>query len=137
MKVTKIEKKQKTTTFDISVLDNHNYFVGNSQILVHNSGKDATKVDRSAAYMARRIAVDLLKSHKAKEVMVQLSYAIGYNQPLQSTAIIDGTEFDISTLSEFQYDLSPNGIINFLNLKTPIYSDTAMWGHMGNQFEWK
>ncbi len=104
------------------------------------SGKDATKVDRSAAYMARKVAVDLLSAYPfAKEVFVQLSYAIGYDQPLQSTATIDGLEFNISELplGLNKYDLSPQGIIKHLDLKTPIYSETAMWGHMGNNFNWK
>lgn len=96
------------------------------------SGKDATKVDRSAAYMARRLAVDILKSSKAKEVFVQLAYAIGYDQPLQATAVIDGVEKPITGI-----DLSPNGIIDFLDLKDPVFSKTAEWGHMGNGFSWK
>jgi len=96
------------------------------------SGKDATKVDRSAAYMARRIAVDYLRKFNAKEVYVQLAYAIGYNQPIQATANIDGFKMEIQG-----YDLSPNGIIEFLDLKKPIFSKTAEWGHMGNNFSWK
>jgi len=96
------------------------------------SGKDATKVDRSAAYMARRLAVDLLKANDAKEVFVQLAYAIGYDQPLQATAVIDGEEKPITDV-----DLSPNSIIEFLDLKKPIFSKTAEWGHMGNNFNWK
>lgn len=97
------------------------------------SGKDSTKVDRSAAYMARRIAVDYLKRLNAKEVYVTLSYAIGYDQPLQATAKVDGTEFEIK-----DYDLSPNGIISFLELRNPIFSKTSEWGHMGNdKFNWK
>jgi len=95
------------------------------------SGKDATKVDRSAAYMARRIAVDFLKEFEAEDVMVQLAYAIGYNQPLQATALIDGEQISIHG-----YDLSPKGIIEFLDLKKPIFSKTAEWGHMGNNFNW-
>jgi len=96
------------------------------------SGKDATKVDRSAAYMARRIAVDLLKKNSAKEVLVQLAYAIGYNQPLQASALIDGEHQFITG-----YDLSPKGIVEYLNLKEPKFSQTAEWGHMGNGFSWK
>ena len=95
------------------------------------SGKDATKVDRSAAYMARRIAVDYLKEFKAKEVLVRLAYAIGHDQPLEATAIVDG-----STTVIRDYDLSPKGIIKFLDLKKPIFSKTAEWGHMGNNFKW-
>ena len=96
------------------------------------SGKDATKVDRSAAYMARAIAVEYLTKYKAEEVLVRLAYAIGYNQPLEATAIIDGVEKEVEG-----YDLSPKGIIEFLDLKKPIFSKTAEWGHMGNNFNWK
>ena len=96
------------------------------------SGKDATKVDRSAAYMARRIAVDILQDRGAKEVLVQLAYAIGYNQPLQATAIVDGKHEFIKG-----YDLSPKGIIDFLELRKPIFAKSAAFGHMGAEFTWK
>lgn len=97
------------------------------------SGKDGTKVDRSGAYMARRIAVDILEERpNVQEVMVQLAYAIGYDQPLQSSAIVDGKYEVIDG-----YDLSPNGIINFLKLRNPIYGETALYGHMGSNFSWK
>ena len=82
--------------------------------------------------MARRLAVDILKSAKAQEVVVQLAYAIGYDQPLQATAVIDGVEKPITGI-----DLSPNSIIDFLDLKDPVFSRTAEWGHMGNGFSWK
>jgi S-adenosylmethionine synthetase len=91
------------------------------------SGKDPSKVDRSAAYMARKIAVDYLKDRGAKEVYVYLAYAIGFNHPLESTVIIDGKSENIQG-----YDLSPNGIINFLDLKRPIYEQTARYGHFGH-----
>ena len=97
------------------------------------SGKDCTKVDRSAAYMARRIAVDILEQRKSvQEVMVQLAYAIGYDQPLQATAIVDGEHEFIKG-----YDLSPKGIIDFLELRKPIFGDSAAFGHMGAGFNWK
>ena len=97
------------------------------------SGKDATKVDRSAAYMGRRIAVDILEGRpEVQEVMVQLAYAIGYDQPLQATAIVDGKHEFIKG-----YDLSPNGIIDFLELRNPIFGRTAGFGHMGAGFNWK
>ena len=97
------------------------------------SGKDSTKVDRSAAYMARRVAVDILEQRpEANEVFVQLAYAIGYDQPLQATAVVDGKEEKIQG-----YDLSPQGIINFLELRKPIFSETASFGHMGAGFNWK
>ena len=91
------------------------------------SGKDPSKVDRSAAYMARKIAVDYLKKHNAKEVFVYLAYAIGYDQPLESTVIVDGKEYQAEG-----YDLSPNGIIKALDLKRPIYEETARYGHFGH-----
>ena len=97
------------------------------------SGKDCTKVDRSAAYMARRIAVDILEQRPmVQEVMVQLAYAIGYNQPLQASAIVDGEHEFIKG-----YDLSPKGIIEFLELRNPIFASTAGFGHMGAGFNWK
>lgn len=97
------------------------------------SGKDSTKVDRSAAYMGRRIAVDILEQRpEVEEVMVQLAYAIGYDQPLQATAIVDGKHEFIKG-----YDLSPKGIIDFLELRNPIFSETAKFGHMGCGFSWK
>jgi S-adenosylmethionine synthetase len=97
------------------------------------SGKDSTKVDRSAAYMGRRIAVDILEQRpEVQEVMVQLAYAIGYDQPLQATAIVDGEHEFIKG-----YDLSPKGIIDFLELRNPIFGDSAAFGHMGAGFNWK
>ena len=97
------------------------------------SGKDSTKVDRSAAYMGRRIAVDILEQRpEVKEVMVQLAYAIGYDQPLQATAIVDGEHEFIKG-----YDLSPKGIIDFLELRKPIFGESASYGHMGAGFNWK
>ena len=97
------------------------------------SGKDCTKVDRSAAYMARRVAVDILEQRpEVQEVMVQLAYAIGYDQPLQATAIVDGEHEFIKG-----YDLSPKGIIEFLELTKPIFGRTAGFGHMGAGFNWK
>ncbi|MBQ3261067.1 methionine adenosyltransferase domain-containing protein [Candidatus Saccharibacteria bacterium] len=95
------------------------------------SGKDATKVDRSAAYMARRIAVDYLKKNHAHEVYVRLAYAIGVAEPLEKTVIIDGKSEQITG-----YDLTPKGIINFLNLRRPIYEATARYGHFGEGFDW-
>lgn len=91
------------------------------------SGKDPSKVDRSAAYMARKIAIDYLKKHQAHEVYVYLAYAIGYPQPLEATVIIDGKKQNITG-----YDLTPNGIIKFLDLKRPIYEEKARYGHFGH-----
>lgn len=95
------------------------------------SGKDPSKVDRSAAYMARRIAVDYLKKYNAHEVLVRLAYAIGYAEPLEKTVIIDGKPEEIEG-----YDLTPKGIIEFLDLKRPIYEQTAKYGHYGHDFPW-
>lgn len=95
------------------------------------SGKDPSKVDRSAAYMARRVAVDYLKKHHAKEVFVRLAYAIGYADPLEKTVIIDGKPEQIEG-----YDLTPRGIITHLDLLRPIYLPTARYGHFGEGFGW-
>lgn len=95
------------------------------------SGKDPSKVDRSAAYMARRIAVDYLRKRGAHEVLVRLAYAIGYAEPLEKTVIIDGKPEEIEG-----YDLTPRGIIKFLDLKRPIYEASARYGHYGEGFDW-
>jgi len=95
------------------------------------SGKDPSKVDRSAAYMARRIAVDYLRDRGAHEVLVRLAYAIGHDQPLEKTVIVDGVAEEITG-----YDLTPRGIISFLDLKRPIYEATARYGHYGEGFDW-
>lgn len=95
------------------------------------SGKDYTKVDRSGAYMARKIAVDLLKEKSANEVYVYLAYSIGVAEPVMATAIVDGNEIQI-----IGYDLSPNGICNKLKLKEQKYEKTAEFGHFGNGFIW-
>ncbi len=97
------------------------------------SGKDPSKVDRSAAYIARKIAIDYLKKQKAQEVFVYLAYAIGYDQPLQATAVVDGIEVSVEG-----YNLSPRGIADALNLKRPLYERTARYGHFGHaDFPWE
>lgn len=97
------------------------------------SGKDASKVDRSAAYMARRIALDYLEKFEAEEVFVRLAYAIGYDQPLEATAIVDGATHEVSG-----YDLSPRGIAQSLSLKKPQFEETARYGHFGHaKFAWE
>ena len=88
------------------------------------SGKDPSKVDRSAAYMARYLAIEYLKKHNAEEVLVKLAYAIGHPQPVMATAVVDGKSIDIEG-----YDLSPKGIIEKLNLKKPQYRDRARYGY--------
>lgn len=95
------------------------------------SGKDPSKVDRSAAYMARKIAVTYLKKYRAKEVLVKIAYAIGQKQPLMKRALINNKEKEIQ-----EFDLTPQGIIKFLDLRKPIYSKTSEWGHFGNNFKW-
>lgn len=95
------------------------------------SGKDPSKVDRSAAYMARKVAVEYLKKYDAKEVFVRLAYAIGVAEPLEATAIVDGKHIAVEG-----YDLTPNGIIATLNLRRPIYEDTARYGHFGHDYNW-
>lgn len=95
------------------------------------SGKDPSKVDRSAAYIARKIAVDYLRQRGAHEVFVRLAYAIGHDQPLEATVIVDGSQEHVEG-----YDLSPNGIIATLQLKRPIYEQTARYGHFGHGFDW-
>jgi len=122
------------------------------------SGKDPSKVDRSAAYMARHIAVDYLREVRANcsehedckdgqfggqhEVFVRLAYAIGLAEPLEKTVIIDGRHYEIgegsSTLLGMtkRYDLTPRGIIKQLDLLRPIYEPTARYGHFGEGFDW-
>lgn len=96
------------------------------------SGKDPSKVDRSAAYMARKIAVDYLRQRpNANEVYVRLAYAIGVAEPLEATVLIDGVAEQI-----IGYDLTPRGIIDTLDLRRPIYEPTARYGHFGHGFDW-
>jgi S-adenosylmethionine synthetase len=96
------------------------------------SGKDPSKVDRSAAYMARKVAIDYLTKRNAEEVFTRLAYAIGVAEPLEATVIIDGIHEVITG-----YDLTPNGIIKALDLKRPIYEETARYGHFGHNFDWE
>jgi len=101
------------------------------------SGKDPSKVDRSGAYMARHIAVQELKDKSLRECWVYLSYAIGEKEPLQVTCKVrtqTGTigSYDVSD----KYSCYPNEIIEFLDLKKPIYYETSQWGAYGNGFKW-
>lgn len=96
------------------------------------SGKDYTKVDRSGAYMARKIAVDLLKKHNASKVYTKLAYAIGKSEPVMAVAVVDDKEIAID-----DYDLSPNGIYEHLKLDNVKFSETCTWGHFGRGFEWE
>jgi len=104
------------------------------------SGKDPTKVDRSAAYMARKIAVDYLKKYQAREVFTKLAYAIGKPNPVMAAAVVvypgqqggDGREEKITG-----YDLTPRGIRESLKLDEVKFADTASWGHFGRGFPWQ
>lgn len=99
------------------------------------SGKDATKVDRSASYAARYIAKNIVAADLAKKVEVQLAYAIGVAQPVSVRVDTFGTgviaEADLEAVVRQIFDLRPAGIINMLDLKRPIYRQTAAYGHMG------
>ncbi|HEO7752005.1 TPA: methionine adenosyltransferase [Streptococcus agalactiae] len=99
------------------------------------SGKDATKVDRSASYAARYIAKNIVAADLAKKVEVQLAYAIGVAQPVSVRVDTFGTgviaEADLEAAVRQIFDLRPAGIINKLDLKRPIYRQTAAYGHMG------
>ncbi|HGC7231580.1 TPA: methionine adenosyltransferase [Streptococcus agalactiae] len=99
------------------------------------SGKDATKVDRSASYAARYIAKNMVAADLAKKVEVQLAYAIGVAQPVSVRVDTFGTgviaEADLEAAVRQIFDLRPAGIINMLDLKRPIYRQTAAYGHMG------
>lgn len=103
------------------------------------SGKDSTKVDRSAAYMARYLAKNIVKSNLAQRCLVQLSYAIGVVQPLSFYIDTFGTntidELKITKFIAENVDLSPEGICNHLQLNRPIYKPTACYGHFGRKCE--
>ncbi|MFH1191860.1 MAG: methionine adenosyltransferase [bacterium] len=104
------------------------------------SGKDPSKVDRSGAYMARKIAVNYLKKYGADEALVKLAYIIGRAEPAMACALlkINGEEKFIDILKDAgnEYDLSPKGIIAALDLKKQIYYKTAQHGHFGHGFKW-
>jgi S-adenosylmethionine synthetase len=99
------------------------------------SGKDPSKVDRSAAYMARHIAKSLVASGMAKRCLVQLAYAIGVVEPVSVMVDTFGTgdrpDEDLEALVRERFRLTPKGIIESLNLKRPIYGQTAAYGHFG------
>ena len=100
------------------------------------SGKDSSKVDRSAAYMARYIAKWLLKLCDLKECEVQIGYAIGIAEPV-SVNIRTNTSQNFEPLVRSTFDLTPNGIISFLDLRRPIYYDTAKYGHFIGDYTWE
>ena len=101
------------------------------------SGKDASKVDRSASYMLRHIAKNVVANGYAKKCEIQISYAIGMKQPLSVYVDTFGTatipEEKIVELIREKFDLTPNGIINYLDLKEPIYRQTTNYGHFGKE----
>ncbi len=107
------------------------------------SGKDPSKVDRSAAYATRHIAKNMVAAGVAKEVLVQVSYAIGVAKPMglyvntYGTSKVSFTDSEIAEKIEDIFDMRPAAIIDRLKLKTPIYSDTAAYGHMGRKPEIK
>nr|WP_318351321.1 methionine adenosyltransferase [Aquipluma nitroreducens] len=103
------------------------------------SGKDPSKVDRSAAYAARHIAKNMVAAGVAREMLVQLSYAIGVAKPVgvyvetRGTAIAGLSDSDISEKIQAIFDLRPAAIEQRLKLRNPIYRETAAYGHMGRQ----
>jgi len=108
------------------------------------SGKDPSKVDRSAAYAARYVAKNIVNSGYADYCEIQVSYAIGVAEPTSININTFGTNKTDSTQLELlvreRFDLRPKGIINMLDLKRPIYQDTAAYGHFGRsdiEFSWE
>lgn len=101
------------------------------------SGKDASKVDRSASYMLRHIAKNIVANGYSKKCEIQVSYAIGMEQPLSVYVDTFGTgtipEEKIVELIKEKFDLTPNGIIKYLDLKKPIYKQTTNYGHFGKE----
>ena len=102
------------------------------------SGKDCTKVDRSAAYMMRHIAKNIVANGFADKCELQVSYAIGMKKPLSVFIDTFGTnkisEDEILNKIKNKFDLTPLGIINYLNLTAPIYKSTTNYGHFGKEF---
>ena len=99
------------------------------------SGKDSTKVDRSAAYMARYVAKNIVAAGLADELEIQLAYAIGVAEPVSVFVNSFGTatvaEDMILKVIKDEFDLTPTGIINALSLRDPIFSQTSAYGHFG------
>ncbi|HCN82286.1 MAG TPA: methionine adenosyltransferase, partial [Sphingobacteriaceae bacterium] len=104
------------------------------------SGKDPSKVDRSAAYATRHIAKNLVAAGVASEILVQVSYAIGVKDPMGVFVSTTGkrvnmTDGEIAEKITQIFDLTPYGIETQLKLRNPIYSETAAYGHMGRKNE--
>ena len=101
------------------------------------SGKDATKVDRSASYMARFLAKNIVANHYAKKCEIQLSYAIGVARPVSIYIDTFGTasisEEEIIKKIENSFDLTPSGIIRYLDLRKPMFKKTTNYGHFGKE----
>ena len=102
------------------------------------SGKDATKVDRSASYMARFLAKNIVANGYAEKCEIQLSYAIGIKEPVSIYINTYGTnkipENDIYVMIKNKFDLTPKGIIDYLDLRKPIYKNTTNYGHFGKDY---
>lgn len=107
------------------------------------SGKDPSKVDRSAAYATRHIAKNLVAAGVADEILVQVSYAIGVAEPMgifvdtSGSAKVDMTDGEIAAKIAAIFDMKPAALIKRLKLRAPIYSETAAYGHMGRKPEIK
>ena len=98
------------------------------------SGKDSTKVDLSGALMARKVAVEILKSTDSKEVLVEVVYVIGKIEPLTVKIKIDGLEIKAS--DDIVLRFTPQNIIKELELKKPRFKELSLWGHFGNDNIW-
>ncbi len=106
------------------------------------SGKDPSKVDRSATYAARHIAKNVVGAKLAKECMVQLAYAIGVAEPVSVYVDTKGTgkisDNELAKMIQKEVDLTPKGIIKRLGLRAPIYQKTSSYGHFGRkEFSWE
>ncbi len=101
------------------------------------SGKDATKVDRSAAYMLRHIAKNIVANGYARKCEIQISYAIGVKEPISINVNTFGTgkksNEELINLIKEKFDLTPDGIINYLKLRDVQYTDTTNYGHFGKE----
>ena len=98
------------------------------------SGKDPTKVDRSAAYMMRYLAKNIVASGRANWATVQISYAIGLKQPMSFYVESDGNSRALTKWIQDNVDLTPQGIIHRFTLFRPIYSSTTNYGHFGKKY---
>ncbi|MEY3782863.1 MAG: hypothetical protein RIS97_1041 [Pseudomonadota bacterium] len=108
------------------------------------SGKDPSKVDRSAAYAARYVAKNIVAAGLARQCQIQVAYAIGVAKPMNVTVYTEGTgimsDEKLSALVQEHFDLRPKGIIQMLDLLRPIYEKTAAYGHFGRdepEFTWE